>query len=84
VNEYRVDAESGARGEGFSRQFEQDSLVHVRTKYRMALRELAESHPRLRSGSILKRMDGVSEKPTSREARMLGMTVSSTGRLPGE
>jgi hypothetical protein len=37
VNEYRVDAESGARGEGFSREFEQDSFVHVRSKYRMAV-----------------------------------------------
>jgi hypothetical protein len=29
-------------------------------------------------------MAEVSEKPILLEARMLGMTVSSTGRLPGE
>ena len=35
VNEDGVDAETRACSEGFSGQLEEDSFVHVRTKYRM-------------------------------------------------
>src|SRR5260370_42067186 len=35
VDEDGVDAEALARGQGFSRDLEEDSFVHVRTKYRM-------------------------------------------------
>ena len=35
VNEDGIDAETCACGEGFSGELEEDSLVHVRSKYRM-------------------------------------------------
>ncbi len=35
VDEDGVDAETGACGEGFSGELEEDSFVHVRSKYRM-------------------------------------------------
>jgi hypothetical protein len=38
VDEDRIDAEAGACCEGFSGELEEDSFVHVRTKYRMGVR----------------------------------------------
>jgi hypothetical protein len=35
VDEDGIDAEALARGQGFSRDLEEDSFVHIRFKYRM-------------------------------------------------
>jgi len=40
VDEDGVDAEAFARGQGFAGDLEEDSFVHVRTKYRMGERRL--------------------------------------------
>jgi hypothetical protein len=37
VNENGVDTEASACGQGFSGELEEDSFVHVRSKYRMGL-----------------------------------------------
>jgi hypothetical protein len=37
LNEYGVNAETCACGKGFSGEFEEDSFVHVKTKYRTVL-----------------------------------------------
>jgi hypothetical protein len=37
MDEDSIDAEALARGQGFSRDLEEDSFVHVRTKYRMGI-----------------------------------------------
>ena len=42
VDKYGVDAEAFAGGEGFARYLEEDSFVHVRTKYRMRRRWLSD------------------------------------------
>jgi hypothetical protein len=36
VNKDCIDAEAAARSQGFSGELEEDSLVHIRLKYRMA------------------------------------------------
>src|ERR1039458_7394498 len=55
VNEDGVDAEARACGQGFSGKLEEDSLVHVRSKYRMGLGEVVRLQA---AGCQLRRLDG--------------------------
>jgi hypothetical protein len=45
VNEDCVDAETGSCGEGFSGKLEEDSLVHVKSKYRMGYGGVSVNSP---------------------------------------